>query len=277
MLIELFTALAAIIAAFLYWQDNGLVATQYIYSSKKISPALDGFIIAHLSDLHGKRFGKDQDKLARFLRAAHPDLVVITGDLIDCRRGGIPAALECIKAATSIAPVYYIPGNHEKKSSDYPALSRLLSDEGVHMLENRREKICRGGEPFFISGVLDIEFLKKAKKDDPIVSFTESLQKVCPESPGLSVLLSHRPEYFDLYAAQPVDLVFSGHAHGGQIRLPGIGGLFSPQQGWRPAYTSGFYQKNDFTLCVSRGLGNSKFPFRFLNRPEIVLVTLKKK
>jgi len=107
--------------------------------------------------------------------------------------------------------------------------------------------------------------------------FRTLLADVCREKTGFSILLAHRPEYLELYAAQNIDIVFSGHAHGGQIRLPVIGGLFAPGQGWNPKYTCGFYRQKETTLVVSRGLGNSEFPFRVFNRPEIVILTLKTK
>ncbi len=276
MIVAFCIVLALLLAGFLYWQDNGIMATKYEHFNKKIPPALDGFKIVHFSDLHNKRFGKSQRKLAEIVRWEKPDLIVITGDLIDCHRPNIPAAMELIHAAVKIAPVYYAPGNHECKSNLYGELLPELLKAGVHVLNNQSAQVQSGEAVFTIFGVRDIEFLKKTKIY-PVKEFHDLLQNVCNEKEGFSMLLAHRPEHFELYASQNIDLVFSGHAHGGQIRLPYIGGLYAPEQGWRPKYTSGFYYLNHSALLVSRGLGNSEFPFRVFNRPEIVVLTLHTK
>lgn len=278
MIVALCIVLAgAAVACFLYWQDNAVSATQYTYSNKKIQPAFDGFKIVHISDLHNKRFGAGQRRLVKIVRDAVPDIIVITGDLIDCHRLDLQSAMELAHAAVQIAPVYYAPGNHEKKSNLYGELSPLLEAAGIHVLNNQSAQISRGDAVITVLGVRDIEFLKKTKKSCPIEEFRTVLAELCRQKAGFSILLAHRPEHFKEYASQDVDLVFSGHAHGGQVRLPYVGGLYAPEQGWRPKYTSGIYYLQHSALLVSRGLGNSEFPFRVFNRPEVVVLTLHAK
>jgi len=263
------------IAVFLYCQDNGIQTTTYTYFSKKLPVAMNGFKIVHLSDLHNKRFGKNQRRLQKTIGSLSPDVILITGDIIDCHRTDLKAAMELIRAAVQIAPVYYAPGNHECKSNQYGRLSPMLAEAGVHVLNNRAVKTQCKGADFTLAGVKDIEFLKETKKSKPTKEFGALLADVLNNKTGFTMLLAHRPEYFDLYASQGADLVFSGHAHGGQIRLPLIGGLFAPGQGWNPKYTAGLYYIHSSAMFVSRGLGNSEFPFRMFNRPEVVAVTLK--
>jgi uncharacterized protein len=274
MIVALCIVLVVLIIIFLYWQDNGVKATGYAYLYKKIPPAFDGFKIVHISDLHNKKFGSGQRRLVEVVQNAAPDMIVISGDLIDCHRTDIESAMELIHAAVQIAPVYYVPGNHECKSNVYGELSPKLQEAGVSVLNNQSAQIRHADATITVLGAIDIEFLKKDKKSKPIEEFVASLTDLCSHKEGFTMLLSHRPEYLELYASQDVDLVFSGHAHGGQVRLPFIGGLFAPGQGWTPAYTSGLYRKDATTLLVSRGLGNSEFPFRVFNRPEVVALTL---
>lgn len=267
-------AIAAIIW-FLYWQDNAVLATKYAYSNKKITSALNGFKIVHISDLHNKQFGKHQQRLLDIVRNAAPDIIIISGDLIDCHRTDIDSAMELIYPAVQIAPVYFAPGNHECKSHIYGELFPRLETAGVHVLNNGSAQVRHNNTAFTILGVMDIEFLKKNKEKTPVEDFYSVLTDLCKQKTDFSVLIAHRPEHFEKYASQDVDLVLSGHAHGGQVRLPLIGGLFAPQQGWHPKYTSGMHSLNNTTMVISRGLGNSEFPFRVFNRPEVVVITLQ--
>lgn len=274
MIVALCIIIIAAVAVFLYWQDNGVAATKYSYSNKKIPPAFDGFKIVHISDLHNKRFGKDQKSLVKIIDDSKPDIIVITGDIIDCHRTNLKSAMELVRAAVKIAPVYYAAGNHECKSNLYDKLSPMLEAAGVHVLNNQSAEISRQGAVITVMGVRDIEFLKQTQKSKALNKFRAVLSDVCKQKAGFTMLLAHRPELFQEYASQNVELVFSGHAHGGQVRLPVIGGLFAPGQGWKPKYTGGFYYINSSALLVSRGLGNSEFPFRVFNRPEVILLTL---
>lgn len=268
--------LAALAVLFLYWQNNDIVTTNIVLSNEKIPSAFEGFKVLHVSDLHNKNFGKNQSGLIQKVREAAPDIIVITGDLIDYHRLDVPTAMSFIRQTIPIAPVYYVPGNHEKHSGVYDQLSEQLSGAGVTVLNNQKAELSRGNQALTIAGIKDAEFEKQTKKSKPGGQFQRNLAGLLENINEFSILLSHRPEYLDLYASENADLVFCGHAHGGQIRLPSLGGLFAPGQGLLPKYTSGLYTKGNTSMIVSRGLGNSEFPFRVFNRPELILVTLKK-
>lgn len=273
-------AIIVIIAAFAYWfinwQNNDIVTTNLDYTNAKIPAGLDGLKILQASDLHNKKFGKDGEDLPDKIKEAAPDVIVITGDLIDYHRTDIETAMQFIKKTIAIAPVYYIPGNHEAFAGPgvYADLSARLKEAGVTVLENESVRLQKDGGFITLSGASDITFIDRKIGNKAKTAFAQDLSSLRADVEGLAILLSHRPEYFDLYAEQKFDLVFSGHAHGGQVRLPGIGGIFSPGQGLFPKYTAGMYKKGAASMVVSRGLGNSEFPARIFNRPELIVVTL---
>lgn len=260
------SVLALVIIGFSYYQNNVIVYNAINYTNPKIPQAFNGYKIVHLSDLHNKNFGKNQKKLIHKISKKEPDIIVITGDLIDSRKTNIEAAMALIKGIQTIAPIYYVPGNHEERSPEYIDLKNQLYKENVFVLENQSTLIYKNKDRIKISGLLDPEFHNKAMSD--LIS-TMNLA-----SDDFNILLSHRPEHFDTYVDCHVDLVFSGHAHGGQFRLPFIGGLLAPNQGWLPKLSEGAITKDQTTMVVSRGLGNSIFPQRLFNQPEIVVLTL---
>lgn len=266
-------ALAALVSAvlvaalgwFLWDQNNGLSVSRYSYESHLVPSQFDGFCIVQVSDLHNKAFGKEQERLLRLIDAEQPDLVVITGDLVD--NSAMENALCFAKQAAGMATCCYVPGNHEARSPSYAKLRQELQEAGVQLLENSAISLERQGERVWVLGVLDPAF---GPWEEGL------LDRLASEGEGeLRILLSHRPDRLEAYASSGVELVFSGHAHGGQIRLPGIGGLFAPDQGLFPKYTSGMHQEGGTTLVISRGLGNSAFPLRLFNRPELVVLRLQ--
>ncbi|WP_312645313.1 metallophosphoesterase [Hydrogenoanaerobacterium sp.] len=219
-----------------------------------------------------KKSSKDLDKV----KNASPDIIVVTGDLIDRRKYDLATATTFIFGAVKIAPVYYVSGNHEAWSDKYREIQKSLMDAGVQVLDNSAVKLSSGGGSIELLGVKDPDFLTFDYMDGTNTEeLSEQLRK-WDANDGFKILLSHRPELFDLYCESNIDLIFTGHAHGGQFRIPFLGGLVAPDQGLFPKYTSGYYTKNASTMFVSRGLGNSVIPIRIFNRPEIVVVTLKK-
>lgn len=269
-------SIVLIITAFFIWQNNLISITEIAYESSKIPQAFEGYKIVQISDLHNKEFGKNQERLLKKIRTTSPDIIVITGDLIDRRKYDLETAMVFINGAVDIAPVYYVSGNHEAWSGDYANISSQLLNAGVQILDDRKVSIINGEDTIELLGLSDPAFLTSGYMDGTDVSkFKEVLEKLGDEK-TFQVLLSHRPELFDLYAQAKIDITFSGHAHGGQVRLPFLGGLVAPNQGLFPKYTSGSYVKDQSTLVVSRGLGNSIIPLRVFNNPEIVIVTLKK-
>lgn len=264
------------VVLFCIWQNNAISITEIEHKNTKLPEVFTGYKIVHISDLHNKAFGKDQGYLLNKIRVTSPDIIVITGDLIDRRKYDLATAMVFIKGAVEIAPVYYVSGNHEAWSGEYESIARELASAGVQILDDHKTHITKEEETIDILGLSDPAFLTSGHMDGTNVSqFKKALANLSdPET--FQILLSHRPELFDLYSNEKIDLIFSGHAHGGQVRLPFIGGLVAPNQGLFPKYTSGSYIRGDSTLVVSRGLGNSIIPLRIFNKPEIVVITLKK-
>ena len=238
-------AALALIAVYLYAQNSWLQLSRYALRVGLERP----MTIVQLSDLHNARFGEEQARLLDMVRAQSPDAIVITGDLIDDTKGGHEPALELARGCAAIAPTYFVTGNHEKLSRSYEAFLLEMEKTGVIKLSGRTVTL-EGGVT--LTGAQD-----------------------APEAAGYHILLAHRPEFIAAYAAAGFDLALCGHAHGGQIRLPFIGGLYAPGQGRLPRYTAGLYDEGDITMLVSRGLGNSVFPFRVNNRPEVAALTIE--
>ena len=157
---------------------------------------------------------------------------------------------------------------------EYADLKMGLAEAGVTVLENQKVQITREGESITLMGIDDPSFREDYLFGDSESIARQALENLQNESDGYTVLLSHRPELFDLYVETEIDLVFSGHAHGGQFRLPFVGGLVAPNQGFFPKFDAGQFTEENTTMIVSRGVGNSIIPIRFNNRPEIILVTL---
>lgn len=286
------------ILAFLYFENNALTVNNINVELERLPQEFNGYTIVQLSDLHGKYFGKNQENLVRIIRRANPDLIVYTGDLIDSRRynreysrhHNEDAGLELMRQATKIAPVYYVPGNHEWRTGDFTFLEKRLRENKVRVLRNSLEEIKRGQSEILIMGIDDPTFHSKQAEGEQITAdliraLENEEEKISVELLGrlmgrtndseLKILLAHRPELFPTYSRYDIDLIFSGHFHGGQVRVPFKGGLIAPNQGLFPRYTAGKYKDGNSTLIVSRGLGNSIFPQRLFNRPEVVVVNLK--
>jgi len=270
-------ACAAILAIsiFCVWENNAITTTQIQYVNPKIPEEFNGYRIVHISDLHNKLFGKAQERLLEKIRAVSPDIIVITGDLIDRRKFDLETAMVFVRGAVKIAPVYYVSGNHEAWSGAYSNISQALKSSGVHVLDDTKTTLVKGKGKIEILGLSDPDFLRYSYLDGTNTSkLKEHLERLSDDA-IFQILLCHRPELFDIYVRENLDLIFSGHAHGGQVRIPFVGGLVAPDQGLFPKYTAGAYTKNQSTLIVSRGLGNSIIPIRIFNRPEIVVVTLR--
>ncbi len=249
------------------WANTAIEVNEWQIESPELPESFDGFRIAQISDLHNAEFGPENKKLLELLRESEPDIIVITGDLIDSRSTDIGIALEFAEKAVQIAPCFYVSGNHESRIADWERLRQGLIDAGVTVLEDEKVKLERNGETITVIGLSDPDFHKP---------FAEDLRTLTAGEEGCTILLSHRPESFGLYAHCAVDLTFSGHAHGGQVRIPFIGGLIAPHQGFFPEYDSGLYCEGESRMLVSRGLGNSIIPLRINNRPEILVAVLER-
>ena len=257
------------------WGNTALEVNEYEVVSDRIPQGFEGFRIAQVSDLHNAEFGEGNEKLIQLLSQTDPGIIVLTGDLIDSRHTDIEIALDFARQAIKLAPVYYVSGNHEARVREYEDLKMGLAEAGVVILENQNVQITREGESITLMGIDDPSFQEDYLFGDSESVARQAIDDLQNESEGYTILLSHRPELFDLYVDTGMDLVFSGHAHGGQFRLPFVGGLVAPNQGFFPKFDEGRFTEENTTMIVSRGVGNSIIPIRFNNRPEIVLVTLR--
>lgn len=263
------------LAIWTIWSNKALMVSEISISSDHLPSSFSGYRIAHISDLHNTQFGEENATLLQMLSECQPDIIVITGDLIDAQHTDVEVAICFAQKAVQIAPTYYVTGNHEASSSQYDTLKTELKDTGVTLLEDEIVYLEQGGEVIALLGIDDPNFTIKGDLFDEVPAMVNTkLKSMLEYDTVYSVLLSHRPELFETYVACGVDLVLSGHAHGGQFRLPFIGGLIAPDQGLFPKYDSGLYTDGITNMVVSRGLGNSIIPFRFNNRPEVVLVEL---
>ena len=271
--------IVAILILLIIWIAYGntdLEIYKYNVKSEDIPSEFDNFRIVQISDLHNAEFGENNEKLLLMLKQADADIIVITGDLIDSRNTKIDVAISCAQKAVNIAPVYYINGNHEARVPDeYEKLKQGLKDAGVTILENSSADITIGDEAITLIGINDPTFRMELVDDTMEQNIAHQLASVVPDNENYKVLLAHRPEYFDVYAGK-VDLVLSGHAHGGQFIIPFVGGFVAPGQGLFPEYYSGSYIKENTEMIVSRGIGNSIIPFRVNNKPELIVAELTK-
>ena len=264
--------LLVIVVIYLVWGNTALQTTVIEIVDEEIPAGLQGFTLVQISDLHNTEFGQRQEKLLAEMTAAQPDIIVVTGDLLDSYAPDPDIALDFIRQAVAIAPVYYVAGNHEARLPEqYGALSQQMEAVGAVVLAEKRIALQQNGDIIYLLGVNDPSF---TKTDAEQTVMATALAELTAGIDGYTILLSHRPELFSVYCEAGIDLTLSGHAHGGQIRLPGVGGLFAPNQGWLPQYTAGLYQRDGSKMVVSRGLGNSIFPLRVNNRPEMVVITL---
>ena len=275
--IFLAVAAAVLVALVIWiaWGNTALELNTYTISSSKLPQSFDGYRIAHVSDLHNTEMGKDNEKLLAMLRDADPDMIAITGDLIDSRDTDIEVALQFIREAVKIAPCYYVTGNHEARVNEYGELKAGMEAAGVTVLEDAKFEISIDGETIMLIGVNDPSYQTDYLFGDSETVMDTKLEELHTEDDVFTILLSHRPELFDIYADHGMDLILSGHAHGGQFRLPFIGGLVAPNQGLFPEYDAGIYTEGNTNMLVSRGVGNSILPFRINNRPEVILIELQ--
>ena len=247
-----FIALCVLFALF----SNGCIKTTHLKRQIEGAPKLK---IVHLSDLHGKRFGRKNIKLIKKVADAKPDFIAFTGDIVHLYTPkNIAVAGETVSALKEIAPVLFVAGNHEMRNKGYRNLRKILIEAGATVLDDRAEEVC---------GITVAGLNGASLRNDKI-------GKITPDTTP-KILLAHEPQFFEKYASFGYDLVLCGHAHGGQWRIPFTGiGLYAPGQGAFPKYTSGVHEKGKTAMVISRGLGNSEFPLRLFNRPEIVAIEI---
>ena len=263
---------AAGTAAFLKWQNQGIRVTRYKYTSDDLPQAFKGYKIAHISDFHNDRhLGK---KTAMLTKAEKPDIIALTGDLFDCRKTNLDAGIDLIRQLVKIAPVYYVRGNHEARIENTDSITAVLESMGVTVMENRKMALEKNGDFVTLIGAKDPRFYHSGKKgENGAGQFRQRLSKLTENDNTFKLLLSHRPEFIHTYRNNRIDLALTGHAHGGQFGIPFTDcGVFVPNQGVFPPYAAGMKKMDNTTVVISRGIGNSGFPFRLFNRPEVVII-----
>ena len=284
-IIFIFIGIFILMYLYIKYNVNTLEVTKYVVENKKVPKEFDGYNIVQISDLHSKLFGENNKKLIQKIKSLNPDIVVVTGDLIDGENNNYNVALDFMKEISKLYRVYYIIGNHEQKSlikkykDEYKDYFNKLHQIDFVNLDNNKVQIVKGDSNINLYGLtvpyscykylfdnqettsIDIDFLE------------EKLGKVDREQ--FNILLAHTPFYFDEYEKWGADLTLCGHVHGGIVRLPLVGGLLSPDRKFFPKYDLGEYIKNKSTMIVSKGLGGSKVLIRVNCKPEIVNIKLK--
>lgn len=260
---------------FTYFGNIRIKKRNITIEDKNLPEAFDSYKIAHISDFHNTEWnGKIEEFL---LEEDNLDGIFITGDLIDSRNPDFDLAFNFVKKLVEIAPTYYVSGNHELRLIEYEKILKTLETLGVKILENKANTIEKNGSEILLIGLGDVTGIDRITIDENNSSRSDRvLKEINPPGNYYRILLSHRPELFQVYKDNNINLTFSGHAHGGQIVLPFIGPILAPNQGFFPDYTDGLYEEENSKLIVSKGLGNSSFPIRFNNNPDLIIVELKK-
>ena len=283
--------LAASVIWNVYWNSRIVVHT-YTHVNEEVPQAFDGFRIVQLTDLHSVRSEKQGQLVYDMICGQNPDVICVTGDLVDSRyyaKHGVEGealTLALMEKLITLAPVYFIYGNHEMILLDDPqnnAFKNALEKLGVQNINN--ELVCyqrqEDGDKVYIGGIQDPSTLYKDYRYAFLSNNGERMEAMLDavtvgvRNEEFFLLLSHRPEYLEMYDQYPVDLVLTGHAHGGQFRLPFVGGVYAPGQGIFPKYTAGLYETDDLEMYVGTGIGNSVIPVRIFNPPEILTIILE--
>lgn len=275
---KLWLCIAFVLTGFILWiawGNTALELNHYTISSDELPSNFKGYRIALVTDLHNCEMGENNTNLLEMLEESNPDMIAIVGDIVDCYKTNIQVAIGFAKQAVQIAPTYYVTGNHESFVEEYDSLETGLTSVGVTVLHDEFILIEKEDTYIQLIGLDDPSFSVDYFTGDSASAIDMALSEIEIDEDAFTLLLGHRPELFDVYVKHDINLVLSGHAHGGQFRLPFVGGLYSPNQGIFPKYDAGLFTENETNMIVSRGIGNSQFPVRFNNRPEVILIELE--
>ncbi len=252
--------------------DQRLIVRNYEVASDLVNEPIRLVVI---SDLHSTVYGEGQEVLIKLIAAQEPDVILLAGDIVDNNLPEEPAYL-FMEKVVEIAPTYYVMGNHEFWSGFAGGIRQEATILGVNVLRNEMATMSVGEQTIAIYGIDDPEFVKYEHRDGD--DWAVALGNLWQENPfeGFKILISHHPEKVGVYRQFDFDLIVSGHAHGGQVRIPFlVNGLAAPDQGLFPKYAGGDYQLSDETrLIVSRGTVINSYP-RVFNRPEVVVIDLQ--
>lgn len=265
----------------LFPENHMLTVSEYSVASNKIPREFDGYRILQLSDLHSASYGKNNGRLLRKIEAAHPDIIVMTGDMITRTDTDHEVFLPLVKTLVKKYPVYYVIGNHEQdmNRSELKIYLHRVEQLGVCVLCNEKTELRKGASRILLYGMwYPLRYYKESKEFTGRGRFGHRDMRrtmgLC-DSSNYGILLTHDPLSFDVYAEWGADLTLCGHIHGGMIRLPFLGGLLSPERRFFPKYSGGVYEIQDHKMIVSRGLGSGVFGARINNVPELVAITLR--
>ena len=269
-------ALVLLTAGFVWWGNTDLLTERFTFASPRLPAPFAGFRIVQLSDLHETEFGKDNGRLFAAVKEENPDIIALTGDLVDRFRGkNLDFVDQVARGLTAIAPTYFVTGNHEWAVGDVPELKERLEAQGVQVLSNDYVPLERDGATIFLAGVDDPNGYADQKSPEEVAAALYAKEG----EDAFWLLLAHRNDRFETqYSRLGADLTLSGHGHGGVIRLPFTDGLLSTDRTFFPTCTAGFYTAGDqdAPVFVSRGLGNSGPLLRLFNRPEVAVLTLER-
>lgn len=257
-----------------YAENHTLHLNRVTISDSRLPDAFSGFRIAHLTDLHNAEFQEENTQLLALLEAIRPDIIACTGDMVDSVDPHPERTLSFLEKASKIAPCFYVTGNHEPRLADAETYLSRLEAAGIQVLQGESAVIEQGGQSISILGVDDYSMFPGTSGRECILSMMSQLEALPGE--GYDILLFHRPEVVPEMWELDIELILSGHTHGGQIRLPFLGGLFAPDQNLFPVFDAGVFDLGFGTMVLSSGLGNSTFPFRLNSPPEVLLITLEK-
>lgn len=260
-------ALAILVALALIALDERLILRTYTVASPKLTAEVR---LAVVTDFHSS---DNADDVVAMVASCAPDAVLMVGDMFDDDIANRPTerTLSLMRQLSAQYPCYYVSGNHEAWTGEMDALYQQTEEAGVTVLRMSSGVLTVRGQRIALCGVPDPYEMVFSGAPDTEEQLRQALEDV--DSADFTVLLAHRPELLAKYAQFPLDLVVSGHAHGGQVRIPGVlNGLYAPNQGWFPKLAGGAYTQDGTTLIVSRGLAvRTRLP-RIFNRPEVVLV-----
>lgn len=259
--------LAILVVLTLIALDERLTLRTYTVASPKLTAEVR---LAVVTDFHSS---DNADDVVAMVASCAPDAVLLVGDLFDDDTQNRPTerTLSLMRQLSALYPCYYVSGNHEAWTGEMDALYQQTEEAGVTVLRMSSGVLTVRGQRIALCGIPDPYEMVFSGAPDTEEQLRQALEDV--DSADFTVLLAHRPELLAKYAQFPLDLVVSGHAHGGQVRIPGVlNGLYAPNQGWFPKLAGGAYTQDGTTLIVSRGLAVRTWLPRIFNRPEVVLM-----
>ena len=275
--------LLAIVAARIVFEMTHPEVTHYSLRSGKLS-ANEKVRITYIADLHSRKYGKNNIRLIRMLSKTSPDFIVLGGDMLTASRllNRDERTIDALNAMTNIAPVFYAPGNHEKKleESDNPKQKERFDDYmfelecmDVTWLADQKAMLT---EDMTISGLdIDLQYYEKFGRKPQMKPAYIAGKLESPDPSRFNILVAHTPAFYDTYIQTDYDLVLCGHYHGGVMNLPWIGPLISPDFEFRPEHSGGASRKKGTAVVVTRGIGSHTINIRLFNRPEVVVIDIR--